>query len=122
MFQLVIDCTSASRMTQCWATVLGYELEPPPEGFHIGNDYWRSIGVSEDELDQEGDGSDSLRDPTGRGPRIWFQEVPEPKVAKNRIHLDLGVSGGRDVPLETCRADHYAVAMRDPEGNEFDVN
>jgi hypothetical protein len=66
---------------------------------------------------------------------------------KNRLHLDLGVSGGRAVPIETRRLrvdaeasrlaglgavivgvlntdglDHYAVAMKDPEGNEFDIN
>jgi hypothetical protein len=35
------------------------------------------------------------------GPRIFVQQVPEPKVVKNRVHL--GVSGGRGIP----------------EGNEF---
>jgi hypothetical protein len=73
--------------------------------------------------------------------------VPEPKVVKNRVHLDLGVSGGRQVPLPTRRrrvdaeaerlvgagatrlrvlseeaVDHYAVVMADPEGNEFCLN
>ena len=85
-----------------------------------------------------------LVDPDGVRPRIWFQPVPEGKVVKNRLHLDLGVSGGRQVPLETRRrrvdaeaerlvaagatrlrvlseegVDHYAVVMADPEGNEF---
>ncbi len=73
--------------------------------------------------------------------------VPERKAAKNRLHLDIGVSGGRAVPIgaRRRRADaeagrlaglgaglagvlntegpgHYAVAMKDPEGNEFDIN
>lgn len=147
MLQIAIFCTSARRMTRFWAIALGYEAEPPPEHFDNWNDYWRSIGVRDDELDQEGDGSDLLRDPAGHGPRIWFQEVSDPKAMKNRLHFDLSVSGGRDVPLETRKArvdaevdrlvaagairagevptegiDHYAVAMRDPEGNEFDVN
>jgi hypothetical protein len=86
-------------------------------------------------------------DPDRQGPRIWFQVVPERKAAKNRLHLDISVSGGRAVPIETRRQrvdaeaarlaglgagfagvpnaeglDHYAVAMKDPEGNEFDIN
>jgi hypothetical protein len=73
--------------------------------------------------------------------------VDEVKTVKNRLHFDLGVSGGRTVPLETRKQrveaeaerlsrlgatriqalfekglDHYAVAMLDPEGNEFDIN
>ncbi|MDJ0342552.1 VOC family protein [Streptomyces sp. H10-C2] len=90
--------------------------------------------------------SDSLVDPSGAGPRIRFQIVPEAKSVKNRIHFDLWVSGGRDVPLETRTAivdaeaarliaagasqirvlsqdglDHYAIVLQDPEGNEFCV-
>ena len=43
-------------------------------------------------------------DPAGRGPRIWFQVVPEKKTLKNRLHLDITVSGGRVNPIETgCR-------------------
>jgi hypothetical protein len=100
--------------------------------------------VPEDEL---GLGADCIVDPGGHGPRIWFQVVPERKVAKNRLHLDISVGGGRAVPIETRRRrvdteaarltslgavlvgvvntdglDHYGVAMRDPEGNEFDIN
>lgn len=134
MFQIAMDCSSAHRMTQFWAIALGYEVEPPSDGFATWNDYWRSIGVGEDELDQEGDGSDSLTDPAGRGPRIWFQEVPETKTGKNRLHFDLGVSGGRGVPLDRRRARVDAEADRlvaagatrtqevPTEGNEFDVH
>ena len=145
--QITVDCTSSSRMTRFWAAALRYQIEPPPEGFPTWNAYYRSIGVAEDELDADGDGSDSLIDPTGRGPRIWFQVVPEPRTVKNRLHFDLGVSGGRTVPLETRKrrvdaevdrlveagatrvgrvhaegVDHYGVVMRDPEGNEFCVH
>ena len=74
------------------------------------------------------------------------------KVVKNRLHLDVHVSGGagptdRSVPLATRTQrvdaearrladlgatitgalsadglDHYAAGMKDPEGNEFDIN
>ncbi len=78
--------------------------------------------------------------------------MPDAKVVKNRLHLDIHVSGGagptdRSVPLATRMQrvdaearrvtdlgatltgalsadglDHYAVGMKDPEGNEFDIN
>jgi Glyoxalase-like domain len=108
------------------------------------DDYWREVGVPEDE---QGTGADSIVDPDGRGPRIWFQVVPESKTVKNRLHIDVHASGGRAVPIEIRRRrvdaearrltelgatvigvmeqeglDHYAVAMKDPEGNEFDIN
>jgi hypothetical protein len=143
-FQVVIDCKEPARLTQFWASALAYEIEPPPKGFASWDDYWRDVGVPEDEL---GSGPDRLVDPSGGGPGIWFQQVDETKTVKNRLHFDLRVSGGRNVSLETRRerveaeaarlsllgatrlqalfeegVDHYAVAMLDPEGNEFDIN
>jgi catechol 2,3-dioxygenase-like lactoylglutathione lyase family enzyme len=142
-FQLVIDCADADRLARFWAAALGYQLEPPPEGFATWDDYYRDLGVPEDEL---GVGEDRISDPDGHGPQIWFQVVPETKAIKNRLHLDILVSGGRAVPLETRKQrvdaeaarlaglgativralreeglDHYGVAMKDPEGNEFDI-
>jgi hypothetical protein len=143
-FQLVIDCADPERLARFWAAALGYELEPPPDGFADWDAYWRDVGVPEEEL---GGGPDRIVDPDRRGPRIWFQVVPDRKSVKNRLHLDIGVGGDRTVPIETRRQrvdaeaarlaglgavllgplddeglDHYAVAMKDPEGNEFDVN
>jgi len=143
-FQLVIDCADPEPLAHFWAAALGYELEPPPPGFASWDAYWRDVGVPEDEL---GTGVDRIVDPDGQGPRIWFQVVPERKAVKNRLHIDIGVGGGRAIPIETRRQrvdaeaarladlgavlvgvleteglDHYAVAMNDPEGNEFDVN
>ena len=98
-----------------------------------------------------GIGADCIIDPSGDGPRIWFQMMPEAKTVKNRLHLDIHASGGRS-GRPRCPAGHpqaanrrrgkrmtdlgatitgdlsedgvdpYAVAMKDPEGNEFDVN
>ena len=143
-FQIVIDCRAPEPLARFWASALGYDFEPPPAGFPTWDDYWRDVGVSEDEL---GIGQDCIIDPDRSGPRIWFQVVPEPKEVKNRLHLDISVSGGRAVSLETRRQrvdaeaerlaglgaavvrvlsqqglDHYGVAMQDPEGNEFDIN
>jgi hypothetical protein len=143
-FQLVIDCADPDLLARFWAAALGYELEPPPTGFASWDDYWRDVGVPEADL---GIGADCIIDPDGGGPRIWFQVVPERKTVKNRLHLDVHVSGGRAVPIQTRRQrvdaearrladlgatmvgvlseesiDHYGVAMNDPEGNEFDIN
>ena len=143
-YQLVIDCADPDRMARFWAAALHYELEPPPDGFESWDDYYRDLGLGEEDL---GIGEDSIIDPSGDGPRIWFQQVPEGKTIKNRLHLDIAAGGGRSVPIETRRArveaeaerlvglgatlvrtlaepglDHFAVAMTDPEGNEFDIN
>jgi hypothetical protein len=143
-YQLVIDCTDPELLVRFWAAALGYEPESPPDGFATWDDWRRDIGLPEDEL---GVGTDSIVDPDGAGPRIWFQGVPDSKTVKNRLHLDIHVSGGRAIPIEIRRQrvdaearrlsdlgaivvgalseegiDHYAVAMKDPEGNEFDIN
>jgi len=143
-YQLVIDCSAPEPLAQFWAEALHYVIAPPPTGFDSWDDFYRSIGVPEDEL---GMGADSIVDPHGEGPRIWFQVVPERKSIKNRLHIDVNASGGRESSLDVRRErveaeaarlvalgatrvrtnapeglDHYAVAMTDPEGNEFDIN
>ena len=83
-------------------------------------------------------------DPAGIGPRILFERVPEPKRGKNRVHLDLNVTGRPTVPVETRRervdrevarlvdvgairqrthdeVSGFWVVMQDPAGNEFCV-
>jgi hypothetical protein len=142
--QLTIDCADPDRLVRFWTEAIGYVVEEPPEGFDTWVAYWRSIGIPEHELPDRDDVHDSIVDPHGVRPRIWFQLVPEPKLVKNRLHLDLQVSGGRSVPIEARRArvdaeaarlvglgasrvrgplyegtGHYAVVMQDPEGNEF---
>src|SRR5260370_22322872 len=96
-FQLVIDCTDPDRLARFWAAALGYQLEPPPAGFATWDDYWRDVGVPEDDL---GIGEDRIADPDGCGPRIWFQVVPENKTVKNRFHIRVHVSGGRAGPVQ----------------------
>jgi hypothetical protein len=78
-FKLVIDCADPEPLARFWAAALGYELEPPPAGFGSWDEYWRDVGVPEDEL---GIGAYCIIDPAGRGPRIWFQVLPELKTAK----------------------------------------
>lgn len=143
--QITIDCADPGLLVEFWATVLGYVVEPPPAGHPNWTTYWRSIGVPEDELDPDRDNADSIVDPEGRAPRIWFQIVPEAKQVKNRVHLDHMVAD-RSRPLAERRTiidaeverivaagatvlrtvsaegvDHYGVTLQDPEGNEFCV-
>ena len=87
--QVTIDCADPGRLAHFWATALGYQLEQPPDGFPSWRDYWVSRGFPPEEF--EDDGYDSIVDPDGVGPRVWFQPVPEAKVVKNRVHLDLAV-------------------------------
>jgi hypothetical protein len=42
-------------------------------------------------------------DPAGAGSRVLFHRVPEPKVVKNRVHLDVRVSAAGEAPAETRR-------------------
>ena len=99
-YQLVIDCTSPEPLALFWAEALHYVIAPPPSGFDSWDDFFRSIGVPEDEL---GGGSDIIEDPNSEGPRIWLRIVPEKKSIKNRIHIDVNASGGRGSSLETRR-------------------
>lgn len=142
-FQITVDCAEPDRMALFWASVLRYELHQPPEGHNSWRDYLIGVGVPEEET---GDGFDAIVDPEGHGPRVWFQQVPEAKTGKNRLHFDVLVGGGRSVPMHRRRSrvnaeadrlealgatmirvmdtpdlDHYAIAMADPEGNEFDI-
>jgi hypothetical protein len=141
-FQLVMNCADPDLLARFWAAALDYELEPAPEGFASWDDWRRDMGL----LATVGVGADSIVDPDRAGPRIWFQVSPDGKTVPNRLHLDIHASGEPTLPIETRRErvdalarrlsdlgatllaasdwdpDFYAVAMKDPEGNEFDIN
>jgi hypothetical protein len=144
--QITIDCTDPGRLSRFWRAALHYVEMPPPAGAATWAEYFRARGLPEEEVAEiEREGYDKIVDPEGRGPRIWFQPVPEGKVVKNRIHLDLDLTG-RTQPLAERRelidrevarlvelgastfrvlapeGDYYAVVLQDPEGNEFCVS
>ena len=137
-FQVTFDCAHPAALARFWADVLGYRLADPPEGFDTWEEWFEKMEVPEDEWDE----GSSITDPDSRGSPIYFQQVPEPKSTKNRLHLDLDVSDRHRVPLERRKeqvdaevdrllglgakrmatyeqGDHYHVVMQDPEGNEF---
>ena len=136
--QVVFDCHDPDALARFWATALGYRIPDPPDGFATWQEWLVSMGVPEGEWNS----ASAVEDPEGVGPRVYFQRVPEDKVVKNRVHLDLNVGGGRDVPMEERKATLEAAAarlvsagatmveprelrgefwivMQDPEGNEF---
>ena len=136
-----MDCQRPAELARFWALALGYVEPPAPIGFTTWHDWLRAMGVPEDEWD---DGA-YLVDPSGVGPKLSLLKVPELKVVKNRMHIDIQAGGGRQVPWEerwprvqakvaelaragatvlqqhdaNGRGDH--VVMQDPEGNEFCV-
>ena len=146
-WHLTIDCKDSVRLTSFWCEALGYVPEPAPDGSDSWLAYWRAAGMPEEELEGADQGSGAIVDPEGVRPRIWFQEVPEPKSGKNRLHVDIRHTPGREsmpyaerkasVDAEVERlvalgatvayvnapegADYYAQTLRDPEGNEFCV-
>jgi hypothetical protein len=130
---LTFDCHDAQRLAEFWRLALGYEHEPAPAPFASREEWLRHHDVPPEEW---GD-SAYLRDPAGAGPRLSILRVPEPKTAKNRLHLDLRVSGDgspaerwAEVRAEAARLSAaggavlyedgtHHITMADPEGNEF---
>ncbi|MGH2590804.1 MAG: VOC family protein [Actinomycetota bacterium] len=106
--EVVIDCADPPSLARFWAAVTGYDVGP-------GDEEWASI---------EGEGDREIV--------IGFQKVPEGKVVKNRVHVDLAAP---DEEAEARRIEALGatrlwvsedpedpfVVLADPEGNEFCV-
>jgi hypothetical protein len=134
--QVTFDCKEPVRVARFWCEVLGYVEPQPPEGFATWDDVDRSLPP-----DERGSWF-ACSDPAGVGPRLYFQRVPEDKVVKNRVHLDVRVGTGlvgeerlavleaecsRLVALGATRVrlmtadeeNESCMVMQDVEGNEF---
>lgn len=106
--QVGIDVGDLDAMISFWSAALGYELHHREAGYAV------------------------LHDPGAAEPRIFLQQVPEAKVAKNRVHMDLEVPDesaavsrltglGARVLWREDFGTHYWTVLADPEGNEFCV-
>ncbi|ONI87027.1 hypothetical protein ALI144C_10360 [Actinosynnema sp. ALI-1.44] len=134
--QVTFDCADPERVARFWCEVLGYVVPPAPEGFSTWADYDRSLPP-----ERQG-AAFACVDPTGAGPRLFFQRVPEGKVVKNRVHVDvragIGLQGEERLAalkaesarlvalgateLQVLYADEFnesCINMQDVEGNEF---
>ncbi|WP_181771377.1 VOC family protein [Amycolatopsis pittospori] len=145
--QVTFDAHDPKALSTFWRDALGY-VHPGPPGVEVPEgtdplDAWAEflerVGVPEDQRNTRS----ALEDPDGEGPRIFFQQVPEDKVAKNRLHLDIRAAPGlqgdermaaleaecdRLVALGAKRIQRFEpeqplslgfIVMNDPEGNEF---
>lgn len=137
--QVVIDAHDPRGLGAFWAEVLGYVEDAPPEGFATWDETLRAWGLPEDRWND----AYAIVDPSGAGPRVYLQKVPEDKTTKNRLHLDVGLPGGgergsepdrdgiraRSVQLVALGArvvrefddaqQGFWIVLQDPEGNEF---
>ncbi|MFD6163319.1 VOC family protein [Nocardia sp. NPDC060256] len=145
--QVTFDAHDPAALSTFWREVLGY-VHPGPPGVDVpaGTDplaawdgFLARIGVPPEQRNTRS----AIEDPDGEGPRLFFQQVPEDKVAKNRVHLDVRAAPGlqgaermaaleaecdRLVALGAKRVQRYDpqppmgagnIVMTDPEGNEF---
>jgi Glyoxalase-like domain len=105
---IAVDCDDVLRLAAFWSALLGRPLD---EG---SSEFFASIG-----------GADGER----REPAWYFNRVPEPKQAKNRVHIDL-VDPDPDALDKLVRLGatvigrhqirgHRWTVLQDPEGNEF---
>jgi hypothetical protein len=106
---IVIDCNDLATMLGFWQEALRYvPREPPEEDWVV------------------------LRDPDGQDVNVSLQVVPEKRVGKNRIHLDLYTTDqmgeverllalGATRSSRTTRPEEDFIVLEDPEGNLFCV-
>ncbi|HEY2549037.1 MAG TPA: VOC family protein [Streptosporangiaceae bacterium] len=138
-FQVTMDCANAHEQADWWAETLSWDVVWPDEKFiqsmidqghatdaaiktHRGHLVWAEAAAI-----VHPDGPDAAD-----SGRMYFQQVPEAKTAKNRLHLDVRVGAGemeaaqerlvqRGATLlrRDSQGPHQYIVMTDPEGNEF---
>ena len=146
-FQVTFDAHDPRALSTFWRDALGYvhpappgvELPPGADPLAAWDDVLAQMGVPEDQRNSRS----AIEDPDGAGPRVFFQQVPEDKVAKNRVHLDVrvapGLEGDERMAVLEVECDRLVaqgatrvhrvdpappmelgfIVMNDPEGNEF---
>jgi hypothetical protein len=111
---LCLDAGDHQALADWWCAAMGYvrlDVHAPPE------DGW--VRPTESPV--------PIVDPAGKGPQIWFNPVPEKKIVKNRMHLDVFgnteklVAGGATLLRRKGDDGIEWDLLADPEGNEFCV-
>jgi Glyoxalase-like domain len=135
--QVTFDATDPHTLAAFWANVLGTEIEDHSD--FVDKLVADGHMPAEDRIAINGRSAfrdvAACRDPRGVEPRFYFQKVPERKIAKNRVHLDIHVESDRKADEVTRLTELGAelisthddrgpltYVMRDPEGNEFCVH
>jgi catechol 2,3-dioxygenase-like lactoylglutathione lyase family enzyme len=137
--QVTFDCADPAALAEFWADVLGYQVQPPPDGFDSWPAALEAFGVPRDQWNSRS----AILPVDGTGPRVFFQQVPEGKTVKNRVHLDVraapGLTGDERMEVLEAEASRLEalgasrayrvepappmefgfITMHDPEGNEF---
>ncbi|RZQ59393.1 VOC family protein [Amycolatopsis suaedae] len=117
---VVFDCAHPASLARFWAAALdGYAVAP--------YDDEELARLREMGIDGPEDDPTVLVEPSGSGPRLFFNLVPEGKVVKNRVHIDVETADvetdlARLVALGATvlsRPEPGHVVLADPEGNEF---
>jgi len=135
--QVAIDAARPLELARFWAALAGYELEDHHD--MIGEILAAGYASADDVIEVDGRRhwatASACRDPDGIRPRLLFQQVPEPKTVKDRIHLDLH-AGPAERDALVARAIELGatklwdgrqgpqtwVTLADPEGNEFCIS
>lgn len=134
-FQVVFDAADPHAVARFWADALRYEKEDHGalvEQLVEGGQLPHEATTVDDRGRPAFAEVAACRDPAGRGPRLFFQKVPEPKVAKNRVHLDLHLTAetieserkrivglGATVLSERADRGSRVITVQDVEGNEL---
>ena len=102
--QVTFDAADPAALSRFWAEVLGYRLDDPPEPYPTWDEALEAFGVPEHLRNS----ASAVHDPTGSGPRLFFQQVPEGTRSalttpdgstelvsvKNKVHLDVRAAPG----------------------------
>lgn len=88
--QIIFDCHDPRGLSEFYTKALHYKLQDPPSGYESWQQALKDWGIPEDDWDS----ASAIVDPEGIGPRIYFQRMDTPKLAKNRVHIDMNTSEG----------------------------
>jgi hypothetical protein len=134
--QIVVDCHNPHALRRFWADLMDYEIE---DNHDLVEQLLGAGQITEGDT-VEIDGRRAFAaaaacvDASGVGPRLLFQQVPESKQFKNRLHLDVRTGDDRDAVVARClelgatklwegqEGPSTWVTMADIEGNEFCVS